>query len=47
MAWLLGAVRATQGSVGDRVTPAWITRLELSSMMTNACERSKEEIRHL
>src|SRR5260370_39456058 len=38
---------ATQGSVGDRVTPAWITRLELSSMMTNACERAQEEIRHL
>ena len=47
MAWLLESVRATQGSMGDRVTPAWITRLELSSMMTNACERSKEEIRHL
>ncbi len=27
---------ATQGSVGDRVTPTWITRRVLSSMMKNA-----------
>jgi hypothetical protein len=43
-AWLLGAVRATQGSVRDRVTPTWITLRDLSSKMKNACERSKEEI---
>jgi hypothetical protein len=35
-AWLLEAVHPTQGSVGDRVTHAWITRLDLRSMMTNA-----------
>jgi hypothetical protein len=44
MVWLLGAVRATQGSVGDRVTPTWITFRDLCSMRKNACERSKEEI---
>src|SRR6266699_6881613 len=35
---------ATQESVGDRVTPTWITFRDFSSMMKNACERSKEEI---
>jgi hypothetical protein len=44
MVWLLGAVCATQESVGDRVTPTWITFRDLSSMMKNARERSKEEI---
>ena len=29
------------------MTPTWITRRVLSSMMKNACERSKEEIVHL
>ena len=34
--WLLAAVRATQGSEGDRVTPRWITRRDFSSTMKNA-----------
>src|SRR5215471_10103189 len=35
-AWLLGAVRATQGSVGDLVTPPWITLRDWSSMRKKA-----------
>jgi hypothetical protein len=37
---------ATQGSVGDRVTPTWITHLDLPFDDEECEERSKEEIRH-
>src|SRR5215471_3318329 len=44
-AWLLGAVRATQGSVGDLVTPTWITLRDLSSMIKKAnSDRKKRSV---
>jgi len=38
---------AIQGSVGDRVTPTWITLRVLSEGVEEGEERSKEEISHL
>src|SRR6266487_3144983 len=38
---------ATQASVGDRVTPTWITRRVLSEGVEEGKERPKEQISHL